>query len=45
MWENTEFSSVDVFGTVPARSCGPGNSVGIETELRAGRSGIESQWG
>ena len=25
--------------------CGPGSSVGIETELRAGRSGIESQWG
>ena len=25
--------------------CGPGSSVGIVTELRAGRSGIESQWG
>ena len=25
--------------------CGPGSSVGIATELRAGRSGIESQWG
>ena len=25
-------------------SCGPGGSVGIATELRAGRSGIESQW-
>jgi len=24
--------------------CGPGSSVGIATELRAGRSGIESQW-
>jgi hypothetical protein len=24
---------------------GPGSSVGIATELRAGRSGIESQWG
>ena len=24
---------------------GPGISVGIATELRAGRSGIESQWG
>jgi len=23
----------------------PGSSVGIETELRAGRSGIESRWG
>jgi len=25
--------------------CGPGSSVGIEHELRAGRSGIESRWG
>ena len=25
--------------------CGPGSSVGILTELRAGRSGIESRWG
>ena len=25
--------------------CGPGSSVGIATELQAGRSGIESQWG
>jgi len=24
--------------------CGPGSSVGIATELRAGRSGIEYQW-
>ena len=25
--------------------CGPGSSVGIATELRAARSGIESRWG
>jgi hypothetical protein len=25
--------------------CGPGSSVSIATELRAGRSGIESRWG
>jgi len=25
--------------------CGPVSSVGIATELRAGRSGIESRWG
>ena len=25
--------------------CGPGSSVGIATELRAGRSGFESRWG
>jgi len=25
--------------------CGPGSSVGIATELRTGRSGIESRWG
>ena len=24
--------------------CGPGSSVGIATELRSGRSGIESRW-
>ena len=24
--------------------CGPGSSVGIESELEAGRSGIESRW-
>jgi len=25
--------------------CGPGSLVGIATELRAGRPGIESRWG
>jgi len=25
--------------------CGPGSSVGIATELRTGRSGIQSRWG
>jgi len=25
--------------------CEPGSSIGIETELRAGRSGIEPRWG
>ena len=25
--------------------CGPGSSVGIATELRAGQSGFESRWG
>ena len=25
--------------------CGPGSTVGIATELRTGRSGIESGWG
>ena len=25
--------------------CGPGRSVGIATDLRAGQSGIESRWG
>ena len=29
----------------PFSICGPGSSVGIEIELRAGRSGIESRWG
>jgi len=27
------------------KDCGPGSSVGIATELRAGRYGIESRWG
>jgi hypothetical protein len=27
------------------KSSGPGSVVGIATELRAGRSGIESRWG
>ena len=31
--------------SVSTFQCGPGSSVGIATELRAGRSGIESQWG
>ena len=31
--------------TVLYRFYGPGSSVGIATELRAGRSGIESWWG
>jgi len=31
--------------TVVIPKCGLGNSVGIATELRAGRSGIESRWG
>ena len=30
---------------VPLTDRGPGSSVGIATELRAGRSGIESRWG
>ena len=30
---------------LPRRECGPGSSVGIATELRAGRSGIESRLG
>ena len=25
--------------------CGPGSSVSIATELRAGRAGIKSRWG
>jgi len=32
-------------GDPPVSVCGPGSSVGIATELRAGRSGIESRWG
>ena len=27
------------------KNCGPGSSVGIVTDLKAGRSGIESRWG
>ena len=38
-------SFILVFESVFCRYCGPGCSVGIATELRAGRSGIESRWG
>ena len=31
--------------STPCFKRGPGSSVGIATELRAGRSGIESRWG
>ena len=33
---------IDIYTKV---KCGPGSAVGIATELRAGRSGIESRWG
>jgi len=35
----------DTFCTKYIINRGPGSSVGIATELRAGRSGIESRWG
>ena len=34
-----------VTSTIYTHMRGPGISVGIATELRAGRSGIESRWG
>ena len=34
-----------VFVLLKLLDCGPGSSVGIATELRAGRSEIESRWG
>ena len=37
--------SVEYFSKLHNFMCGPGSSVGIATELRAGRSGIESRWG
>ena len=39
------FTYVSVFLCSNRPICGPGSSVGIATELRAGRSGIESRWG
>ena len=40
------FASISyVFSLIWTSSGGPGSSVGIATELRAGRSGIESRWG
>jgi len=33
------------FYYIYVHSCGPGSLVGIATELRAGRSGVESRWG
>ena len=40
-FKNTTFMFIQGRCTVR----GPGSSVGIATELRAGRSGIESRWG
>jgi len=34
-----------IFRVVNLTLCGTGSSVGIATELRAGRSGIEARWG
>ena len=34
-----------IFVTISILFRGPGSSVGIATELRAGRSGVESRWG
>jgi len=34
-----------IFLTSTSYLCGTGSSVGITTELRVGRSGIESRWG
>ena len=33
------------FSKYLAWRCGPGSSIGTATELRPGRSGIESRWG
>jgi len=48
-WFTTQCCSVphlpDAIGHVIISDCESGSSVGIATELRAGRSGIESRWG
>ena len=38
-------STQEIYFLLPVTYGGPGSSVGIVTELRAGRSGIESPWG
>ena len=40
--KNNHFCTIKCVST--KFNCGPGSSVGITTELRAGRSGIESRW-
>jgi len=40
--EDTKQAALSETASLPR---GPGSSVGIVTELRAGRSGIESRWG
>ena len=35
--------TVIIYLTTPGK-CGPGSSVGITTDLQAGRPGIESRW-
>ena len=44
-WWRSEGRSTFCFLKITLKMCGPGSSVGIATELRAGRSGIESRWG
>ena len=44
-WDSLPFQSPVVFTRIHIHICGPGSSVGIVTELRVGRSGIESRWG
>jgi hypothetical protein len=41
---NSAFEGLNIMSVYFCLS-GPGSSVGIATELRAGRSGIESRWG
>ena len=38
------YSAVSIITMIREGSCGLGSSVGIATELRAGRSGIECLW-
>jgi len=45
LYECTDIDIRDTLGNILTLICGPGSSVGIATELRARRSGIESRWG
>ena len=43
--ENIERCTQMLLWRFNVADCGPGSSVGIATELRNGRCGIESRWG
>jgi len=44
-WKKPTCRALFIYQILRIIQCGPGSSVGIATELRAGQSGIKSRWG
>jgi len=44
-YSTADINAIDHLRALIVTVCGPGSSVGIAIELRAGRSGIDSRWG